>query len=364
MKKLSTEEFIQKAKEIHGDKYDYSLVEYINNRTKVKIWCNKCKQFFEQTPAHHLNGSGCPNCVNRYKTTEDFIIQAKQLHGDDKFNYSLVKYINAYEDVIIICNKCKCEFLHSPKEHLTRKKDYCPKCYGFYKTNEEFIKEAKEIHGDEYDYSLVDYINAKTKIKIICKKHGIFEQTPNKHISRKDNCPKCRNLHRTTEEFINQLKQIHGNKYDYSLVNFINNKTKLTIICNKHGKFFQTGKDHINGHGCPKCNNSNGEMKILNFLTNNNILSEYQKTFEKCKYKKKLKFDFYLPDYNLCIEFDGQQHFTPYEKFGGQKTFDNLKIKDNIKNEYCINNNIDLLRIPYTEINNIEQILKDKLNLN
>jgi len=106
-------------------------------------------------------------------------------------------------------------------------------------TTKEFINRAEKIHRNKYDYSLVEYVNTKTKIKIICKKHGIFEQTPNNHLCGK-NCPKCHDYNKlTTKEFINKAEKDHGNKYDYSLVEYVNTKTKIKIICKKHGIFEQ-----------------------------------------------------------------------------------------------------------------------------
>jgi len=223
-----------------------------------------------------------------------------------------------------------------------------------------FIKRCKEIHGEKYDYSLVDYKNSKTKVKIICKIHGIFESFPINHLNKKQNCGKCTGRHTNTEEFIEKSKSIHHDIYDYSLVNYKRTHTKVKIICKKHNKIFnQTPHDHLSGSGCPLCRESKGENEISIFLENKNIKYINQHRFNNCKHKRKLPFDFYLQDHNTCIEFDGQHHFMAIDYWGGEKEFEKIKIRDKIKTEYCITNNITLLRIKYDD--NISNILNDFL---
>ena len=170
-KKMTNSEFIAKARKIHNEKYDYSKVEYINNRTKVCIICPIHGEFW-QTPNAHLNGQDCPKCKGKIKLTlEKFIEKAKKVHGD-KYDYSKVEYINNHTKVCIIC-PIHGEFWQTPQHHL--KGVGCPKCYGnFRKTTEQFIEEARKVHGDKYDYSKVEYVNATTKVRIICPKHGEF----------------------------------------------------------------------------------------------------------------------------------------------------------------------------------------------
>jgi very-short-patch-repair endonuclease len=164
----------------------------------------------------------------------------------------------------------------------------------------------------------------------------------------------------TNKLFIEQCNIIHNNFYDYSLVNYINNKTKIKIICKEHGIFEQRPDDHLKNHGCPICKESKGEKEIRNYLINNNIRFESQKKFKKCRYLKPLPFDFYLPDYNLCIEYDGEQHFMLKEFWGGQKEFEKIQRKDKIKNIFCEKENISLIRIKYDD-NIIDKLSKIKL---
>ena len=154
------------------------------------------------------------------------------------------------------------------------------------------------------------------------------------------------------EIFINKSIILHNNKYDYSLVNYVNSYTKVKIICIKHSEFKQLPNDHIhNKQGCSKCNISKGEDKIKNLLNKYNINFEEQKKFQNCKNIKELPFDFYLPNYNICIEFDGEQHFKENHYFN-KKIVMKIKKRDNIKTNYCIDNKIKLIRL--NSLDNIE----------
>jgi very-short-patch-repair endonuclease len=248
-------------------------------------------------------------------------------------------------------------------------------------TTEEFIRRAKEKHGDLYDYSLVNYTNNKTKVIVVCEKHGQFDVYPHHHIKKKPTVclkcfhetigPKCR---MTQEEFIRRAKEKHGDLYDYSLVNYVTIRQPIEIICKIHGVFKQLPGNHLAGRGCVVCNNSKGELRVKNFLDRYKIVYNTQEWFSgtqiECRNPlttRPLKFDFYLRDYNLCVEYDGQQHFNPYS-FSNNKSDKTMKenleyrqYKDSIKSNYCLDNNIELLRIPYHNIDNIEEILKERL---
>jgi len=163
-----------------------------------------------------------------------------------------------------------------------------------------------------------------------------------------------------TEEFIIKVKAIHGDLYDYSEVNYTGNKSEVAIICKKHGIFHQIAAYHYSGSGCPKCSLSRGEKKVLEVLKGQNIEFVCQKTFTGCINKSKLKFDFYLPDYNLCIEYDGIQHYRGWWR-NPEKSLAGTKRRDEIKNKFCEDNGIGLLRIPYFEFNNIEKLIRASL---
>jgi len=215
-------------------------------------------------------------------------------------------------------------------------------------TQEEFIIQCNNTHNNEYDYSLTKYTNTTQKIKILCKKHGIFIQVADHH-KRGSKCPECRGFRQNTESFILKSISIHDLKYDYSLVDYKNNRTPVKIICKKHGIFEQIPKHHLTGSGCPNCKSSHGESKIIKILDDYKIKYKKQKTFDGCKTNKKLQFDFYLIDYNICIEFDGKQHFVNVEWFGGSVAFERRKILDKVKNNFCLKNNIELVRVRYDE---------------
>ena len=351
MKRKTTEQFIKDVKKIYGNKYDYSLVEYSGAKNKIKIVCKK-HGMFNQTPSNHLNGNGCPLCNGGIKfNIINFIKIAENIHGD-KYDYSLVRYINSQTKVKIICKKHGV-FEQQSNSHLMG--HGCPLCNGGIKSDTiNFIKDVIKTHGNKYDYSLVKYINAHTKVKIICKEHGIFEQIPNSHLNG-NGCPLCRNIKlsnlfkKPKINFIKDAIKVHNNKYDYSLVNYCGMHKKLKIICSIHGVFEQTPNNHIRGQNCPKCKESKGEKEIRNILESNDIIFESQKRFKDCRNINPLPFDFYLPKQNICIEFDGIQHFKEMSIWGGVDEFERIKIRDKIKNEYCENNNIRLIRIRYDE---------------
>jgi hypothetical protein len=277
-----------------------------------------------------------------------FIINSKLIHGD-KYDYTLVEFNRYGNKVKIICPEHGI-FEQLPQKHIGRKQG-CPNCSITKKiTNEKFIEKSKLIHGDKYDYSLCNYKNAKTKVKIICKIHGIFEQISSSHTDQKTGCPICSKKHNyNNDEFIEKSILLHGNKYDYSEVNYINNYTKIKIKCEKHGYFTQTPSNHLSGKGCELCNSSKNENLISLYLTNNNITFNRQHKFIECRHERVLPFDFYLPDYNTCIEFQGRQHYEPIEFFGGYNGFIKQQKRDNIKKKYCDKNDIKLLLIKYND---------------
>jgi len=361
VKKITTEEFIKKAKVIHGDKYDYCETNYIESRKKLKIIC-PIHGMFLQTPNSHLNNkSGCPLCSNnQIIPLETLIKQANEVHNSI-YDYSKVHYKNKSEKVEIICS-IHGSFNKSLENHIDKKQG-CPKCSGRYRTTKEFIKLAVKKHGNKFNYSNTVYSGTNKKIKIICSTHGIFFQKPLLHLSSLISCPKCaKNIEKTTEEFINSASKIHNYKYNYAKTNYKKSYKNIIIICPIHGEFQQTPSNHTNSRcGCPHCKTSKGENKVRNFLLTNNVVFRPQYKFKECKYKLPLPFDFYLPDRNMCIEYDGEQHFRAAKLFGGEKAFESRKIKDQIKTNYCLKNNIPLIRIRYDE--NIEDVLLQKLML-
>ena len=379
-----TKTFIRKALRKHGDRYDYSNVVYVRTDEKVEIICRvKGHEPFPQTPSAHKQGQGCPTCKGGVRLNkEEFIKRARKIHGN-KYDYSKVEYVNMNTNVIIIC-PIHSEFPQTPANHLSgrgcRKCQYEKLSNDLKLTLEEFIERANKIHGlGTYDYSKVNYINMNTNVIITCPIHGDFPQTPNGHIHEKEGCPKCKSIKisesqkMTKEEFIKRAREIHGDKYDYSKVDYKYIDLNVIITCPIHGDFPQTPHNHLYGSGCSKCNTSKGENTIRNYLIEYGLNFEEQKRFDDCRHKKSLPFDFYLPQYNLCIEFDGRQHFmvVNFGHMTNEEMEENLKLNqlhDTIKTDYCKINKIHLLRIRYDEdikkkLSEYFKITENKLSL-
>jgi len=442
-KKSNIEEFINKAREIHGDKYDYSKVEYINNNTPVTIICPKHGEF-EQTPHSHKSGQGCPMCNKITKNI--FLIRAREKFGW-KYDYSKMEYVN-YTTKICIIHPEYGEFWQTPQNHLSsksgsvfkhekkikkiRKKskkeklselfwnavknreyDYskvvlktqadkitiicpkhgeftqqtiihikggvCPKCLIDSKKDdkESFVKKAKEVHGNKYDYSKVEYLNSQTKVDVIChekdalgNEHGIFQQKPNTHLCGRG-CPKCRGLNKTTDVWLAEVKNDYINeKYTFENAVFNGARQKITITCKKHGDFDIIAREFARGHGCPKCQMPSLERNLEKFLKENNINYKMQKKFSWLGLQS---LDFYLPDYNIAIECQGEQHFIDKDFFKKRENLNIRKERDLLKKQLCKENNIKLIYflekkfvkyledddIYFTDINKILEIVKE-----
>ena len=348
--KSNTDDFIRKAQEIHGkNTYDYSKVEYHTAKVNVTIICLKEGHGeFKKWPSNHLSGQGCPFCSlekcniqNNIVDFDKFVNRSNKIHNN-KYDYTECNYKNTSKKIWIKC-PTHGKFLQSPTVHMSGRG--CPKCgviqshKSFNKTTKQFIKEAKEAHGDLYDYSKTKYINYDTKIIIICGKHGEREQYPYVHI--KHGCNSCNddNKRLSNEEFIRRANKLYNNKYDYSETNYRNKKSKLTIICPQHGKFEKNAADHLHGRECPKCNlcpscqlwRTMGKLCAYCKPKNKNKLYQKTKEMEIVKFlKEKLPDNEFIhnksvgkdcteghlfPDilfdcdyYNLIVEIDEHKH--------------------------------------------------------
>ena len=254
---MSLKTFLARAAGVHGDKYSYTQVEYQGSKEKVKILCSLHGEF-EQTPNNHLRGAGCPKCANLSKTlsTEDFISGARAVH-EDTYDYSKVEYKHSQEKVRIVCS-LHGEFDQTPTSHLQG--SGCHKCATEARalsrtlSTEDFISGARAVHGDKFDYTQVEYKSSQEKVKIVCSLHGEFDQTPASHLQG-SGCPKCGTeaTALSPDEFISRALNIHGDAYDYSKVEYTNSKEKVRIVCSLHGEFEQTPDSHLRGRGCLKC---------------------------------------------------------------------------------------------------------------
>ena len=312
-RRLTQEEFIKRAKEIHGNKYDYSEVEFVNTSTKVKIYCKKCKIFFWQTPSDHIySKAGCPKCGNELNST-------KRATG-----------------------------------------------------KEEFIKRSREKFGDKFDYSRVVYKSNRKKVEIYCKEcKKYFLQSPGSHLLSKFGCPYCSNKYKNTnkltkEEFIERAVRVHGNLYNYSKANYIDRNTKILIIDNETGdEFWQVPGNHLSGCGNPFRTDSRGEQFVKTWLTNN-IDKKFwnreviikNKIIGKNTENVRIDFIITINGKIYWIEYNGEQHYRMRYKsniFRHYPTIDDAinafnkqVIRDHNVREYCKKNNIIFIEIPYT----------------
>ena len=292
MKKITTDEFIKRANKTHNNFYDYSNVVYLGSKVKVEIICPK-HGVFKQEPRNHIFGQQCDRCGS------------------------------------------KAVF-----------------------TIEKFIDKANETHNNVYDYSIVKYRNMNTKVEIICPKHGAFKQTPDNHLTG-THCPKCSHKTINLQEFIEKANETHNNFYDYSETLYVDTRTKIKIVCPKHGIFHQRSNSHLSGNGCPACKQTKGEKLIRSYLKLNKLEFKQEFIYEN------FRFDFVIiGDLPKIIEYNGIQHYTP-QSFGSKKINAGFnKLIDNVKRDYlkfkkCKENNVPLLVIPYWDIKRIPEILDD-----
>lgn len=358
-----TDIFIEKATITHGFKYDYSKVIFVDMKTKIIVVC-RIHGDFEQYPHLHLKGSGCHKCtalkmsLERRMTKENFIDKAKKIHGD-RYEYSKVVYINNNTKVTITC-PAHGDFEQQPSNHLLGKG--CLKC-GFEATGkklsgnkDDFILRARETHGDKYDYRDSVYLGTHVKMKIKCHLHGYFHQHPANHL-KGHGCPICgfkktTDITRTTdEEFKKRSFLIHGDRYCYDDVFYIKSDIKVKIKCNTcRFYFFQRPSAHLRGQGCYLCKESRGERLISDILRSENInfVREYRLPETNTKYR----YDFWLPDHNLLIEFHGIQHYKALDFFGGEEALKENKFRDSIKKTLAKETGRFLIYFNYFQIKN------------
>lgn len=305
---MNTEEFIKRAREVYGDEYDYSKTEFKDWNTKVIVTC-KVHGDFAISPRNHIyRHHGCSDCRSRH------ISEAKKFSQD------------------------------------------------------WFLNEAKKIHGDKYDYSIAKYNGIDKEVEIICKKHGMFKQTPYNHINKKCGCSQCRYDSLSSKyrlkigELQKSFRNIHGDKYKYPYLEseYTNNRSHITIVCPIHGEFKQLAMKHLQGQGCQYCNESRLEKEIALFLDTNKVDYIRQMKFNWLKLDKPMSLDFYLPKHNIAIECQGEQHYKPIEHFGGEEEYKVVTERDKTKKKQCVENGLKLLY--FTKYKNIDgsDIYKNK----
>ena len=297
---LTNDEFISKAKEVHGDKYSYDKTVYRGRKEKIIITC-PIHGDFEQLAGNHLEGNGCKKCAIE-KTVEKKSI-----------------------------------------------------------TFDNFIERAYEVHGPKYLYYKNSYIDAKHKVTIVCQEHGKFQQQAQAHLLGQG-CPYCakeKNIcnlpkKKSSEQFIKEAKKVHGDKYDYSKTEYDGEEKNVIIICKKHGEFKQKASNHLHGSGCPRCKRSVLEEKTAIILEKKLINYEDHVNKTTFHWLKNQHLDFYLPDYNVAIECQGVQHYEPVDFAGKGKKWAKRKLYttkslDKIKSKRCADNFVFLEYINYND---------------
>lgn len=337
---------------------------YVDAKTKIEHRCKIHDVEWIARPDNILHGRGCPECAKEQhynamsRTHEEYIKRVKEINSNI---IVLGVYVNARTPILHKCKIDGYEWMSRP-DHILRSKG-CPKCAGNNKKSHEgYVCELLLINPN---IKVVDsYINALTPITHKCSIHNIeWEARPNDILGGKG-CPACgieksgNSRLKTHTQYIEELKL--ANKNIIVIENYKGANTPILHKCLVDGcEWYATPHNILCGTGCPRCNESKGERAIRKWLIEYGIKYDSQKRFGDCCDKIPLPFDFYLPDYNCCIEYDGIQHFQPIDCFGGQESLEYTRLHDRIKTEYCQNNNIRLLRISYLE--NVEEKLNNFL---
>lgn len=342
-----TEGFIAESRRVHGDRFTYGTTKYAAKWSPLEITCPHHGAFRIGPVTHIVSGTGCKSCPRHLpkpkaiKTVEQFVHKARLIFGD-AYDYSKVVSLKEFK-IKIIC-PTHGEFEQEAHSHVQG--HGCHTCgetiRGLKKRSDQdaYLEKFRATHGDRYDYSKVVYDGNKKNVIIGCPDHGDFYQSPDAH-ARGQGCPECgaqssiATRTKTTAEFIDKSMDVHGDKYDYSLVEYKGNDKRVVIICKTHGKFEQVPYSHHAGKGCPRCRTSKGELYIRDALTKLRLEFEEQKYLPGTR----RRFDFYVPKFDLYIEFQGEQHFRPVEYFGGLDAFIKRVTSDLAKMRWCLENN-------------------------
>ena len=365
------DEIIQKGIEIHGDKYDYSMIgDILYKNVKFPIICPIHGKFERNYEEFIRKGRGCPLCSQRVRyTTESFIEKCKSLNHTYEMVFDDLEYVNYNTKVKIYCthkdnNGNEHGYFNISPGHLLNGEG-CPKCRyiksasGKRRSISEVIELSNKVHNYKYNYSMItEYKNDRIKYPIICPEHGVFNQTFNNHIKGKQGCPICgrkkgdENRKYTQEKWINLAKLKHGDKYNYSKVIYNLSEDKVEIICPEHGSFWQIARNHLQGQGCPKCffDKSNIERELLDFIkeiykgeiieNNRTILNGYE-------------IDVLLPNLNIGFEMNGLHWHT--EQMGCDEKYHLMKT------ELALSKGIQLIHIFEDEWVNKKEICKSRI---
>lgn len=300
-----------------------------------------------------------------------FLERAEAMHGH-RFDYSGSRYLAFDRPMEIVCRRHGL-FRATPKSHLYAKSGGCPQCRADIMgeahryTTAQFIDRARKVHGERYDYSQVDYRGLQAKVTIVCPKHGGFRMRAYRHLSGRG-CRKCaferigRHRRLSFWDFLERVIRVHGmGRYEYQLEGFVNAHSKIPIRCPQHGVFHQSAAAHLKGHGCPSCVQSNGERRVREALQDLGVEFREQVRFPGCRDRGTLPFDFFVPSHRLLIEFDGHQHYDNSEHWGGGAKLAEIQRHDRIKDRFAAEHGYRLLRIPYWDLDRVEDIVLEAL---
>lgn len=369
---MRKQEFVKLAREKYGDSFDYQHIPEHIKRVQERIICKEHGDIWVIPRDHLRTKYGCPHCALENRTNTNFeynqkmIAKAKEKHKG-KFDYTEVDFSLGPNDKVVI--KCP---VHG-KVKMRLRTHYlsiggCTKCgeklnlvnrTKYKDLKKDIIPIARKVHGERYQY--LDYDNETKMLTFKCPDHGIIEQYIYSHFSGRG-CRSCGYALRTItpDEFLERAKKTHPEGYEYELseLNTVNDKITIKHSC---GKEYQGRvSNHLSGQGCSRCSSSLGEAKTRLFLELRGIRYKDQYKVEGYPFK----YDFYLPDLKILIEYDGEQHFRPIEYFGGEKTFKLQQRLDKKKDNIAEEEGLYLIRIPFTEYSNLEEFLSraiDKL---
>lgn len=346
MRRKTDAQFKQEVENLVGDEYVF-LDNYVNTKTKLRVKHEKCNNIYEVQPYAFLQGKRCPYCAGNIKKTDaQFKREVFDLVGDE------YTFLDQYQGVLTKLrakhNKCGHIYEVAPGNFL--RGHYCPYCNGNTgKTDAQFKQEVYDLVGDKYVF-LDNYINRKAKLRVKHNKCGnIYKVTPSNFLNGK-RCHYCNgSIKKTNTQFKKEIYNLVGNEYIF-LDKYVTNKIKLRVKHTKCSKVYMVNPSNfLYGYRCPYCNSPKGEAIINKLLKSLGISYEYQKTFDGLKDNQSLSYDFYIPDQNILIEYQGIQHYEPVDYFGGEDKFKVQQKHDQMKSDYAKSHNYNLIAVPYTE---------------
>lgn len=338
------------------------IEKYIGANIPIKHLCKEHNIIWNAYPTNILRGHGCPYCAGNIKKSHDqYVYEVSKINP---FIEVVEQYINARTPIMHRCKIDGHEWSVAP--YVILRGDGCPKCAGnAKKTHDEYVKEVSIVNSNIE--VIGQYINANTPILHRCKIDGYIWYATPANILFGCGCPECKKrilsniFKKSHKQYVEEVASINSDIE--VLEQYINSHTPILHRCKQDGYMWKIAPSNVlSGQGCPCCQESQGERQIRQWLEKNNIAYIYQNPFDDCRDKKILPFDFYLPEHNICIEFDGRQHFEPVDFAGkgnewAEEQFIKTKKHDEIKTKYCKDNNIHLLRIPYFK--NVEEELNN-----